>query len=168
MSPGWSPSLLPLAQGISRVGSLTQMPGDGQDPHTVDAAGEEFCRVKCECWCFNLLFCFGSCWMTQVFLRNASGPASYSVHHSKYTAVLFKARVLQGDSTFSSPAQPLLTINHTPRAAHPCGLAFCNHPSPSRFSWGSMNGSIRTLSLFLKPFGSFDHIKFVCTSGLLL
>lgn len=115
------------------------------------------------------LFCFGSCWMTQVFLWNASSPASHSVHHSKYTAeALFKPRALQGDGTFSSPAQPLLTINHTPPAAHPCGLAFCNHPSPSHSSWGSVSWSIRRLSLFLKPFRSFDHIKFVCTSGLLL
>lgn len=92
-------------------------------------------------------FCFGSGWTTQVFLWNASRPASHSVHHSKYTAeALFKPRAPQGDSTFSSPAQPLLTINHTPPAAHPCGLAFCNHPSPSRSSWGSMNWSIRRLS----------------------
>lgn len=71
--------------------------------------------------------------------------------------------------TAHSPAQlsPFSRLVTPLPTEHPRGLAFCNHPWPFHSSWGSTKWSIRRLSLFLKPFGSFDHIKFVRTSGLL-
>ena len=108
-----------------------------------------------------LLYHLGSCGMAQFFsiyelpqkcIMSSHHYASLKIHGGGSSI----SRDIQGDSTFSSPAQLLLTSNRTP---HP--PAILHHLTPPGMKW-----SIITLSLFPKPCGSFDHTKFVHTSEL--
>lgn len=102
-----------------------------------------------------LLFCFSSYWMAQVsslftvFLRNASCPAiTFCSSLRMHSRNSLQARVLQGGSTVSSPAQPLLTVNHAP-PPHPRWLsAIILHPLTPRGTRTSPLGG----SPSLKPF----------------
>lgn len=151
-------SVLPLAQGVTRVGSLTHVPVGSQVPPAVDPAGATL-PDQMRRWCPSngsaSFFLFQLLRMTQVlvlftvFLRNASCPPITFCASLKAHSRNFRPRVLQGDSSVSRRAplpETLLTSHRTPPPASRHS-PFPHHPWPLLSSRGSVQWSIMRLSL---------------------